>query len=417
MSTIHASAVRPFFSIIVPTMDRPETAPSAVSSALAQTFQDYEVIVSDNSKEIANAEINYNNINLYNKNNIRYVRPDEWLNMPDHWEFASRYAFGKYVIFLTDRFVLRPDALEVLHSKISEMKGDVDLLTWHAASSLSPFGVVSTAPFTGETTIYVSADFLREFAGCRNWREAPLWRNKLPLIISSCYKHELGERVRSRYGRIFSPISPDYTSAYLMLAHTPTFAYLDFPLAMNHGLKSNGREALVHGIDHYVSTLGEHDWMSVTPAPLPTVTNLIVRDLLVAKSLVGSEMADVEIDFPGYLMCNYLEFLQMERVGTQVNMQELYRLWWEATRSMPEQSREKLLEDVEVLERRRPRFYRFRRFVVRLGLDTAYIQTSSFLRAAWARLMGRRIYANALEAAAGTNYIIAGSRSERNAPP
>jgi glycosyltransferase involved in cell wall biosynthesis len=39
---------RPFFSIVMPTRDRAHLLKFALQSALSQTFDDYEILVSDN---------------------------------------------------------------------------------------------------------------------------------------------------------------------------------------------------------------------------------------------------------------------------------------------------------------------------------------------------------------------------------
>ncbi len=41
--------MRPLFSIVIPTRDRPNLLKDAIQSALEQEFDDYEIIVSDNS--------------------------------------------------------------------------------------------------------------------------------------------------------------------------------------------------------------------------------------------------------------------------------------------------------------------------------------------------------------------------------
>jgi glycosyltransferase involved in cell wall biosynthesis len=92
------------FSIVIPTRNRPELAAIAIKSVLRQDFQDFEVVVSDNSSPEDEPELE-KVVAKTADSRVRYVRPPAELTMGEHWEFALGHARGEYVGYLTDRMV------------------------------------------------------------------------------------------------------------------------------------------------------------------------------------------------------------------------------------------------------------------------------------------------------------------------
>jgi hypothetical protein len=98
---------RPKFSILIPTRDRPELLRFALESAKRQTWEDFEVIVSDNSVAKPARAV----FDEYADARFRYVRPPGQVSMADNWEFASLQARGEHVTVLIDKTVLLPSTL------------------------------------------------------------------------------------------------------------------------------------------------------------------------------------------------------------------------------------------------------------------------------------------------------------------
>src|SRR5262245_3789097 len=101
------SAKRPFFSIVIPTRSRAHLLSHALQSALDQTFDDYEVVVSDNCSK----DNTFQMVEALGNSRVRYVRPDRSLSMPDHWEFALDHAQGEYITYLCDDDAFSPTLL------------------------------------------------------------------------------------------------------------------------------------------------------------------------------------------------------------------------------------------------------------------------------------------------------------------
>ena len=96
------------FSVVIPTRDRPGLLANAIKSVLNQTYENFQLIVSDNPVHQDSKKI----VESFNDPRIEYVRAPGEINMHDHWEFAVSHAKGDYVIVLIDKNLLKATALE-----------------------------------------------------------------------------------------------------------------------------------------------------------------------------------------------------------------------------------------------------------------------------------------------------------------
>ena len=111
----------PFFSIVIPTRNRPELVQFALASVSAQDFDDFEVIVSDNYTSSPCEEI----VKMFKDERFHYVRPPQPLSMSDNWDFGCSHAKGEYVMVLIDKTYLRPDALSSIKKALVEKPAEL----------------------------------------------------------------------------------------------------------------------------------------------------------------------------------------------------------------------------------------------------------------------------------------------------
>ena len=87
----------PLVSICIPTYNQVGHFQNALNSVLAQKFQDYEIIVTDDSD---NDDIaNYIN-QIPSRDRIRYIRNQPSLGSPANWNKALSFASGKFIKIL-----------------------------------------------------------------------------------------------------------------------------------------------------------------------------------------------------------------------------------------------------------------------------------------------------------------------------
>src|SRR2546421_10806093 len=114
----------PLFSIVIPTRNRADLLRNALQSALEQTHDDYEVVVSDNNCTPETHEA----VRRLGDGRVRYVRVERTLAMPDSWEFAVSHARGDYITILSDDDAVSPTLLKRLDSLLEG--GRVKLISW-----------------------------------------------------------------------------------------------------------------------------------------------------------------------------------------------------------------------------------------------------------------------------------------------
>ncbi|MEW5791508.1 MAG: glycosyltransferase family 2 protein [Pseudomonadota bacterium] len=114
--SITAEAQKSLVSVIIPTYNRPKYLPAAIASAVAQTYRNIEIIVSDN----ASPESPESLVRSFNDPRIRFRRNGTNVGMLANFQAAVREAKGKYVAFLHDDDTWLPEFLERLVPALEE---------------------------------------------------------------------------------------------------------------------------------------------------------------------------------------------------------------------------------------------------------------------------------------------------------
>ncbi|NMM11430.1 MAG: glycosyltransferase family 2 protein [Polaromonas sp.] len=295
----------PFFSIVIPTKGRPDLLQDAISSVLRQDFSDYELIVSDNFNDNRTRKV----VELFKGNSsIRYFRTECELNMPLHWEFATKKTLGKYVLILTDRSVLKQHALTTIHKELVDHP-EVAICSWRwslydAKNGIEFYKTIDQRLQEVEIlpTSFVARDFVRKSTN---------YPYSLPRGLNSCYRADLAEHVREKHGALFLPISPDYSSAFLLLAYAPSIIHINKSLFISQGLAvSNGGNAMASNGDSYLNTLNLPDPYKYVPIKRFIVESGIFSDFLMVKEITNGNLANVEMDWEEYFVACYREIYE-----------------------------------------------------------------------------------------------------------
>ena len=110
----------PFFSIVIPTFNRSDLFPYAVRSILNQTFEDFEIVISDNCSDDDTPET----AKQFTDPRVRYVRTPRHFTIADSWEFARSHAKGKLIFMLSDDDALVGSALEQFQQQSERYDAD-----------------------------------------------------------------------------------------------------------------------------------------------------------------------------------------------------------------------------------------------------------------------------------------------------
>lgn len=313
----------PFFSIIIPTRNRPDLLRDALVSALFQDFDDFEVVVSDNCNDDRTQKVLDE---FSDSHRLRCIRPKSLLPMPEHWEFASRHAKGTYVLFLTDRSVLKRHALKTIYNAINTTEEDVRVCSWSWSTydDLARQESLDVATHTGGIERVSSKIICSDFTGYISYPK------RLPRGLNSCCHKNVINSLRDRYGTVFRPISPDYTSAFLLLSKVDSVMYIDQALFISQGLHlSTGVNCYTKTGAAYLQALGEKDWFSHVPIKAPLVENGIYQDYFAIRNLAGGILCEVNVDWTIYFVKCYRELLAKTdaRLLSDYELEGLYAEW------------------------------------------------------------------------------------------
>ncbi|MGH7146329.1 MAG: glycosyltransferase family 2 protein [Nitrospiraceae bacterium] len=97
----------PTVSVCIPTYNRASMLREAIESVLMQSFEDFELIVSDNASE----DETENTVTSYVDNRIQYLRNDQNIGCRENFNRCLALAKGQYIAFLPDDDAMMPDNL------------------------------------------------------------------------------------------------------------------------------------------------------------------------------------------------------------------------------------------------------------------------------------------------------------------
>ena len=108
MSVLQKSETNPLVTIAIPTFNRASWLGGCVCSALAQSYQRFEVLVSDNASSDETALV----LDQFSDERLRVVRQRENIGGTANWNACLAEAKGEYVVFLPDDDRISPWLLE-----------------------------------------------------------------------------------------------------------------------------------------------------------------------------------------------------------------------------------------------------------------------------------------------------------------
>jgi glycosyltransferase involved in cell wall biosynthesis len=262
--------MRPRFSVVIPTRDRPNTLRFALRTCLAQDFEDYEIIVCDNCGSAGTRQL----VEEVASPRVRYARSEHLRSMSSNWELAVSHARGEYVLVLGDDDGLLPHALREL-DRIAAMTG-ARAIRWTGAFYLWP-----TITLPGQAN-YLRVPLGREVRTVEARSaiaDAVAFRScysTLPMMYNSAVHQTVIGELRGQTGRVFASHYPDVYSGFALAWVAGTYVSTDVPMAVS-GISGNsfGVATLYHRdkspLDHEFRTLNSrealptHRWVPDLP--------------------------------------------------------------------------------------------------------------------------------------------------------
>jgi len=303
---------KPFFSVVLPTLNRAKYISFAIQSVLNQTFEDFELIVSDNSSTDNTEQI----VKDFSDKRIRYLKTEKTFPMYDSWEFALDHAKGEYITFLGDDDAQSSIYLESFKEIIN--KHDARMVCCRIAEYYYKSDSLTTIPFSNKLTAYNSQKAMKDvFVHNGLCKGEPLSAPNLPLLINAVYHNSVFAQIKNKMGRVNPRIlSNDFYLLVMTLNFTEQYYYLDSPLSF-HGASP---ESTTRSISNKVKGANLRDTQpelarfSKVPLDIFIPYNFVADALLTAKSHLDNSLNYLDLDLTGYFvnMHRYIHALEFE---------------------------------------------------------------------------------------------------------
>jgi hypothetical protein len=226
-------------TVAIPTIaGRTHYLQSCLQTCVEQDYQDFEILVSDNSPGAAEATVA-----AFRDPRIRYIRPGRYLPMARHWDFMVPHMTGELVTFIGDDDGLTPGALMEVSAIASRhglqpIQHTIAHYCWPDVADPSRRNTfwLHQQPGSGERIVY-SEEFLDKLCRCEvRYIDGPMaYHNFVPrqLLLDL-----------AKDGFVFHRASPDVYTAVTVALNTPTFISTESVLTVaGEGAKSNGAQS------------------------------------------------------------------------------------------------------------------------------------------------------------------------------
>jgi glycosyltransferase involved in cell wall biosynthesis len=213
-----------------------------LQTCLMQEFDDYEIVVSDNSTTTATREL----VKRMDSPKIKYLRPPRPLAMSDNWDFGVENASGEFITLIGSDDGLLLHALPEI-DRILRML-DAKILRWDSACYNWPdlpaqdFATANELLIpTKQTDWYLPIHRRESKLMIQAAANSEIAYSDLPMIYCSAIHRSLIEELRHKTGKIFRSESPDVYSGFAFAHLSGAFYSIDAPMGIN-GLSgdSNG---------------------------------------------------------------------------------------------------------------------------------------------------------------------------------
>ena len=216
------------FSIVL-TTTRPHLLKDSLRAALAQSYDNYEIVVSDNSKEGSEAFVR-----SFNSERIRYVRPQESMRVAAHWDFAFGQAQGDWVMQLCDDDAITPNALTLLAQQVAEHP-NVQAMCWNygvyrRSGHWSRKDQIGIGQYSGQANEYDAKELLA--AMFNSGTGLFQIKAKIPFYPRCAIRKDILDAIRARQGSLFHRFCPMTSGAAAVLSFADRTLHLDMPLTI-----------------------------------------------------------------------------------------------------------------------------------------------------------------------------------------
>ena len=301
----------PFFSVLMPTRNRASLLESSLQTAIEQSFQDYEIIVSDNNSTDETKDL-IDRLAL-SSDKIKYVNPGRDLSMCDNWEYALSHAAGEYVLYLCDDDALTRESLSYIHDLLKRF--DMKVLVWRPASYNHPDIPHADRQMFGYN--YCSGELFEVSsqpvigALCRfDWSVNGI----VPKMLNCAVARDTIDTCRRQTEVFFVPPFPDFAAVGQLLGTNRSYHFIDLPLYISGASRASNAGILFDRKkkhEEYVALFGT-DLLAGVPYQMRYLVNSYLYATWLLFQRIYPDAFSCEIDTDAYLKSLFSELTKFE---------------------------------------------------------------------------------------------------------
>lgn len=291
-------------TICIPAYNRREMFRATLRSVLGQTYDDFDVVISDNaSQEDLEAEVV-----SANDPRVRYIRRERNFGGADNFTFLQTLPTAEYVLFLCSDDLLLPDCVEKAVAALDANPGRGGLIYMAAHYGDDGFHYLSTMPN-------------RSYATAREYATDSAVRDFRYTSPSLCvYRRAVFERLGGWNMGLVAVI--DWELYSRMVRHEGGVIYLHDVLAImrQHDNRDSNTNALNWGFYHDVMLLSaQPDYFQGHAHRMSVILEQLVRDMRQKRSPWRTLKHAYDTGaFPGALL--YLPWEVLRRAGVKLRV-------------------------------------------------------------------------------------------------
>ncbi|MEO1269545.1 MAG: glycosyltransferase family A protein [Myxococcota bacterium] len=284
-------------SVIIPTRNRPHLLRYALQSTIDQVgFEDYEVVVSDNSLDQSAAAV----VEPWADHpRVRYVHTRADLDVYASWSFALEQARGDYSFLLADDDSLLPGGLAKLAQAIvgygrPDVLGVASCWYSHPSRRAPPHNAISFDQGWTQEGMRDPRAMLKLFFSFGRPSFSPTY-----IMVARHVRDGLAERGVAPY----MPLYPDYAMMACALALAQRAAVMRVPTVV-HGYAAESMGEHTFGrdrADSWESLVGKRDLFQHSPLQGYLFSNGWLETLMRVKAALPKELETIEIHWLGCL--------------------------------------------------------------------------------------------------------------------
>lgn len=223
------------FTIIIPTRERADTLYWTLKTCVEQSYNNLEIIVSDNFSQDNTREI----VDSFNDSRIRYINTGKRMAMSQNWEFAINHVQQGYVIFLGDDDGFLLNTFSIINEIIN--RTGVSYVSWEASHYIwSDVEVASRnnidTNYNHDCYLVDSESVLKKFLN----RETSHYK-LINLYVRGVVDIDILQQIKKEQQSevFFRSNVPDVYAAILLTSRIKEFVFCNIPLGLAAGSKNS----------------------------------------------------------------------------------------------------------------------------------------------------------------------------------